>query len=118
MAKVPVSAPAVAHAESRPTSDPVLPRSRTSSFAAAGVTPLSTAAGGPRLRAASTSASAAAAPAPSPSTATIGTLSIASTPPPASSAPISSDGSTWSASLPPIAAPTAIPPSATPMIAV
>src|SRR5690349_2683419 len=42
---VPVSAPAVDHADSRPTTDPVLARSSSCSFAVTGVTVLSTAAG-------------------------------------------------------------------------
>lgn len=115
--KVPTSAPAVAHADRRPTTVPLARRSRSCSRAIVGETALRTAALG--TSASSVLPSAAMSPpprAPGPSARTIGTVSSASRPPPSSSRTTSRRRSWRSANQPPRAAPTAMPASAAPMI--
>ena len=119
VANVPTRPPAVAHADSRPTTEPVSPRSRSCIRATVGVTALSTAAGG--NSATSVTMKAAASPPPrsaSPSPRMSGTVSIASTPPDASRTASSRRSSSRSAARPPTAAPAAIPARTVPMIVV
>ncbi len=119
VANVPASAPAVAHALSRPTTVPLAARSPSCSLTTTGVTALRTVAGGSSAN--SASAIALAVPEPSnasPSARTSGTVSSASSPPPARSSASSGRGGTRSAAWPPAAAPSAMPASTTPMIVV
>ena len=119
VANVPTSPPVVAQADSRPTTEPVAPRSRSWAFTTAGVTALSAVAGGSSAVRAITSA----APSPpprsaDPNTRTSGTVAMASAPPAASRTGSSSRGLTRSAARPPSAEPAAMPASTVPMIAV
>jgi hypothetical protein len=116
---VPRIAPAVAMAESRPTTLPVSRRSASWSLTTVGCTALSTAAGAKKPAKASASTEAAWPPlATVPATRTTGVTSSASAPPRTSRGPSSRLGWSRSASRPPAHEPTEIPASTTPMMAV
>ena len=115
---VPASPPAVPAADRPPNTVPVSSRLPSRSFATIGVAAASAVAGAKNASAARTSV----APLPSarlgPSARTMGTDSHTSAPPTTSDGPSIRRGLRRSASLPPAAAPVAIPASTTPMIAV
>ena len=116
---VPTRAPAVPAAESPPTTEPVSAVETRRSFAAMGLTALSTAVGSTNaVRASSTMAVGPPPATVGPRAVTIGTEASASAPPATIVGPSRRRGSTRSASRPPRALPRAMPARTVPMMPV